>query len=843
MKKGKVFLIDAHSFCYRAYYAIRNLATTKGMPTGAIYGFITFMSRLLKEEQPDYLAFCFDSKEETFRVKKFAEYKANRPVMPDDLIVQIDKIKEVIAAYRFKVLELAGYEADDIIATLALDLSRKGLEVYIVTSDKDMFQLVGKNIKIYSPQKPALIMDEKTVVEKFSVKPSQIVDFLALAGDQSDNIPGAKGIGEKTAVKLISQFGSVDNLLKNIDKITSISEQEKIKNSKDEILLSKELATLHSQVPLALSEKDLEVKAADNERLIELFKELEFKSLLRDLVPQGTKPGKESRKSAKEDDLLDEAEREKELLLYYRQEENILYLATKDYFCQTDKFNEKLKKILCDKEIRKISDDLEIIVVDMRRRSLDIKGLYLDFKLAFYLLDSGRSDYSLASLGLDYLDQVVDSKNLEPQRAFSLMDSLKFVEKELQSKDLAKLFFDIEMPLLEVLADLQVTGVKIDKEFLKSLSLKLESKLKVLKTKILGLAGREFNLKSPKQLSQVLFEELKLPVKKRKKSYASTDEEVLRSLAQDYPICQHILEFRQLTKLKSTYIDVLPTLIDKEDKIHASFNQTITETGRLSSSEPNLQNIPIKTEIGAQIRKAFIPSEKSGLLLSADYSQIELRILAHLSGEPNLVSAFKNNFDIHSFTASLIFNIEQKDVDEAMRNIAKRVNFGIIYGISPYGLAKDLGIPQEEANEFIENYFLRYPKVKDFMNSCIERCREDGFVSTLMGRRRYLPAIKSQNMQMRSFAERQAINMPVQGSAADLIKKAMLDIHREFNTRNLRSKMVLQVHDELVFDCVKDEVDGVVKLVREKMEKALSLSVPIKVSIKKGKNWLETEEI
>jgi DNA polymerase-1 len=844
MKKETIFLIDANSFCYRAFFAISNLTTSKGMPTGAIYGFTTFLMRLIKEEKPDYIAFCFDAGKETFRTKEFAEYKAHRPAMPDDLRVQMDKIKEVIAAFGLKSLEMSGFEADDIIATLAKGYSHKNLDTYIVTSDKDMCQLINEHIKVYNPQKPPLIMDDKTVIEKFGVKPGQIVDFLALAGDQSDNIPGAKGIGEKTAAKLIQQFGSLDKLLEKTDKITSESERKKIDEHREGILLSKQLATLHSGVPVSVKLTELKISQPDTTRLAEIFKELEFKSLLKGLAGTQTRQATNKRAALKDlESLCDEAGRNKELLIYCGTESQDIFLASKNYYAKFSKLSEGLKDIFSDSAVKKISNDLKAVKVAFFAKDIDIQGLYLDFQLAFYLLDSGRTDYSLAALSLGYLDRVVSEQGLEPELAFSLMDELRFVENELKLKDLEKLFFEIEMPLLEVLADLEICGVKIDKEFLNNLSAKLEAKIRTLQSTIIGLAGREFNINSPKQLSQILFEELKLPVRKRRKSHASTDEEVLSSLAADYPICQHILEFRQLTKLKTTYIDVLPTLIDKQDKIHTSFNQTVTQTGRLSSSNPNLQNIPIKTDIGAQIRKAFIPSEKSGLLLSADYSQIELRILAHLSQESNLISAFKDDLDIHSYTASLIFGLKkQEEVDEAMRNIAKRVNFGIIYGISSYGLAKDLGIPLEEANEFIENYFLRYPKVKDFMNSCIEKARADGFVSTLMGRRRYLAAINSRNMQMRSFAERQAINMPVQGSAADLIKKAMLDIHQEFKADALKSKMVLQVHDELVFDCVKDELAKVSKLVKEKMEHAFSLTVPIKVSVKKGKNWLELED-
>ncbi len=844
MKKEKIFLIDAHSFCYRAYYALPQLATSKGMPTGAIYGFTTFISRILKEEAPDYLAICFDAGRETFRTEKFSDYKAHRPKMPDELKVQLDKIKELIRAFNLTSFEYGGFEADDIIATLAKEFSDKGFSVFIVTGDKDMYQLVDKNIKIYSAGKSAEIIDAKKVEEKFGIKPKQVVDFLALAGDATDNIPGAKGIGEKTAAKLIAEFNSLDNLLKHLDKLTSISERKKIEDSRENIFMSRDLAKLHFEVPIKISVDELKVRVPDQDKLIALFKEFEFKSLLKGLdAPKLSQEDESKREVCPQiDKLADEVTKKKELLLYYDEKDGI-YLASPSYLFNLKKIDDQAKKILTDSGIKKISDDLRRVKIELLKKEVDLNGLYLDFGIAFYLLDSGRSDYSLASLALGYLDKIVDNQYLSPKQAFSLMDDLRFVEDELNKRDQSPLFFEIEMPLLGVLADIELTGVKIDKEFLNELSAKLEKKINSLKKEIINLAGRDFNINSPKQLSQVLFEELKLPIKKRRKSHASTDEEVLRYLAVEYPICQRILEFRQLMKLKTTYIDVLPTLIDKNDKIHTSFNQTVTQTGRLSSSNPNLQNIPIKTDIGREVRRAFIASFKNGILLSADYSQIELRILAHLSEEKNLIDAFKNDLDIHSYTASLIFSIEQEEVDDVKRDIAKRVNFGIIYGISPFGLAKDLSIPVEEANEFIENYFLRYPKVKEFMNYSIESCRKDGFISTILGRRRYLPAINSKNMQMRSFAERQAINMPVQGSAADLIKKAMLDIFQEFKDKKFSSKMVLQVHDELVFDCVKEELEKIIPIIKDKMENAFKLIVPIKVDMKKGKNWLELEEV
>ena len=847
MSQDNIFLIDANSFCYRAFYAIRNLTTSTGMPTGAIYGFATFIMRLLAEEHPGYVAFCFDSGRKTFRSERFADYKAHRPKMPDDLSVQMSKIKDLIKAFNLKSFELEGFEADDIIATLAKKFEKLGKSIFIVTSDKDMFQLIDKNLKIYNPmKKPPEIIDENGVKEKFGVKPSQISDYLALTGDASDNIPGAMGIGEKSAAKLIGEFGSVEKLLKGLEGVESDSIREKIEVSRDSIIMSKELTQLKLDVPIKISLEDIEVAQPDETKLFEIYKELEFKSLLKNLAPKPTRStSAKLRKEVKSlEAVLEAAQKEKELLLYLDPESKTLYLACSDLYYKANAISKELKAVLVDSRIKKISDDIKAIRVMLLEKGIELEGSYLDLRLAFYLIDSGRSDYSLAAIAFDYLSKIVPQENPAIDEFFSIMDELRFVEKELSDRDMDKLFFEIEMPLLEVLADLEICGIKIDRELLEDFSSSFSVKLKKLTKEIFKLADKEFNINSPKQLSQVLFEDLGLPVKKRRKSHASTDEEVLRSLAKDYPIADLIIQVRKLTKLKTTYLDALPMLIAKDGKIHTSFNQTVTQTGRLSSSNPNMQNIPIKTEDGAQIRKAFVAGSKSGLLLSADYSQIELRILAHLSKEPALAEAFRDNIDVHEHTAKLIFSLKDSDtVEEQMRYFAKRINFGIIYGMSPFGLAKDLGISLEEANEFIENYFLRYPRVREFMNSCIIETRENGFIATLMGRRRYLPAINSKNNQLRSFAERQAINMPVQGSAADLIKKAMLDIYKEFKSKEFSSKMVLQVHDELVFDCAKEEVDEIIPIVKAKMENAFTLSVPIKVSIKKGKNWLEMEEV
>jgi len=846
-----LFLIDANSFCYRAYYAIRNLSTSYGQPTNAIYGFTNMLKKILQKENPEYLGICFDVGRKTFRQEKFTEYKIHRPPMPDDLKSQISFIKEIICAYNIPIFEMEGFEADDVIATLARKLAKKKFDIFIVSQDKDILQLVDENIRVYNPNKDgALIYDEKNVKERFQLGPKSIADLIGLMGDATDNIPGVKGIGEMTAVKLLSEFDNLDNLFNNLDKVKSDKLKELLLERKNEAIMSKELAKLDKDVPLDLDIDKLKLGEPDYEKLFELFKKFEFNSFLKELPERETK-----KESAKLVSLTDK-DKINNLVKDFAKENSELAFsivingsALKAVFSGTKKVvylieSENLKllaPILQNKALKKIVYDFKTTLIMLQDRGLALDNNIFDIMLAAYLIDPSKTSYGLEDLSWEYLKtppaKLDDGLSVNVRLFCELMPILEKILKERSQLDL---FYNVEIPLARILSIMQTNGVKIDTGVLEKISKHINSRLDKLIEEIYEDAGEEFNINSPKQLAVILFENLKLPPVKKTKTGFSTDEEVLRKLTSKHRIAKNILEYRQLTKLKTGYVDSLPELVDPSTgRIHTSFNQTITETGRLSSSSPNFQNIPIKTDIGRQIRKAFIPGKDDYLLMSADYSQIELRILAHLSKDKSLIDAFKDDKDIHKLTASLIFDIKQQDVTDQMRDTAKRINFGIIYGMSSFGLAKDLGISQEEAQAFIDAYFLRYPKIKDYMQEQIKLAKKEGFVKTLLDRRRYLPQINNQNITIRQLAERQAINTPVQGSAADLIKLAMIDVQKEIENKKLESKILMQVHDELVFEFPKKEKESLRNLVKHVMEHALDLSVPIKVDIKVGKNWLE----
>jgi DNA polymerase-1 len=844
MAGKRLYLVDATAFCYRAFYALRGLTTSFGQPTNAIYGFINILNKILKSEKPEYLAVCFDISRDTFRQKKFAEYKIQRPPMPDSLVSQIPLIKEIVVAYGIVILEKENYEADDIIATLAKKAQENGLSVTVISSDKDILQLVDDNTVVFSPYKnEGLTYDSKRVFERFGVRPERITDIIALMGDDVDNIPGVPGIGEKTAVELIRKFGSLDNLLNHCDKLDKDKIRKTIVDNIKQIKLNRELAVLDKGVDLGINLEKLKVGKPQPRELFRLFKYLEFKTLLKDLpLEEEGRRGDIKIETCKDSELRRLIESDGELFLYGEDSEDINFYAQGKFF-QVDKLGINLKSILSDQKILKIGHDLKRVKVSLAREGVVLSGLYFDTMIASYLLNPSKADYNLADISWDYLAKAQAAKNLDSPSALALILQLRpKLEKELQDKSLIGLFRDLEMPLVEVLASMELDGIKLDLKVLKSLSQDIEKRLLKLIEDIYGLSGTQFNINSPKQLRDILFERLKLPVVKKSKTGPSTDEEVLRNLSAKHKLPALLLEYRQLMKLKTTYVDTLPDLINPETgRIHTSFNQTGTETGRLSSSNPNLQNIPIKTDIGRKIRQAIIACGDDNCLLSCDYSQIELRILAHLSQDKNLISAFKHDRDIHKATASLIYGLEEKDVTDSMREVAKRVNFGIIYGLTSYGLSRDLDIPVEEAQRFIDAYFLRYPGVKEYIQAQIQKAKKYGFVTTILARRRYIPEINNKNQGIRQFAERQAVNTPIQGSASDLIKLAMVQIHSQIESRNLKARMILQIHDELVFDVPNKEVNELVDLVRDRMENVMQLDVPIRVDIKKGRNWLEME--
>jgi DNA polymerase-1 len=845
MVNARLFLIDATAFCYRSFYALGELSTTFGQPTNAIYGFINILNKILKDNNPEFLAICFDVSRDTFRQKKFAEYKIQRPPMPDGLSSQIPLIKQIISAYKIAIFEKEGYEADDLIATLNRKAKEKGLTATIVSSDKDILQLVDDNTLVFSPYKDkGVFYDKEKVFERFGVVPRQIPDIIALMGDATDNIPNVPGIGEVSAVSLIKTFGSLDTLLENIDKVKQEKLKIAIKNNINTIKLNKELALLDANIDIDFDLDRLKIGKPDFKELFRLYKYLEFKKFLRDLpYEEKVKPQDREILTLSDEELKGLIGPEDELVLYGQAWEDMVFYA-KNKFFKPDNTSADIRNILRDSKVKKVSHDLKKIKISLTKSNLALEGLYFDTMVASYLLNPSKSEYNLSDVAWDYLGKLGGNRVIDNQEGADLILELRpKLEKELRDKELFSLFNDIEMPLIEVLAEMELSGIKLDPVVLKELSADVERRLTKLIEEIYGLSGTEFNINSPKQLREVLFERLKLPVFKRSKTGPSTDEEVLRNLSTKHKLPLLLLEYRQLIKLKNTYIDTLPQLTDSDGRIHTSFNQTATETGRLSSSNPNLQNIPIKTEIGKNIRRAIISSDAESYLLSCDYSQVELRILAHLSKDEELISAFREGKDIHRATASLIYGLGENDITESMREVAKRVNFGIIYGLTSYGLSRDLDIPVDGAQGFIDAYFLRYPRVKEYIQKQIAKAETNGYVTTLSGRRRYIPEINNKNQGIRQFAQRQAVNTPIQGSASDLIKLAMIDIHKQLNLRKLRAKMVLQVHDELVFDVSAEELKELVELVKDRMENVLKLDVPIRVDIKKGRNWLEMEEV
>jgi DNA polymerase I len=886
MNKQKLFLIDGNSFCYRAYYAIKTLSNSKGFPTNAIYGFVTMLRKIMQSESPDLLAVTFDLKGPTFRHEKYEDYKIHRKPMPDDLIAQIPYIKDVLKAYNIPIYEKQGFEADDIIGTISLRADEKDISTFIVTGDKDALQLISKNTKVYSTHKDGLIYNAAKVKDRFGVGPERIVDMIALMGDTSDNIPGVPGIGEKTAIELISEFKDLDNLIKNIDSLKSQSKKNLIKQNTDKAYLSRELATIDREVDIAIDFGDMQVKEPDAESLLKIFKELEFRKLAEEFSHKNKLEGLYEIISSKEKfDILIKNLKDKGQwafdfettsadpmdcdivgVSFCCKENKAQYISFINFpaaFSDRDYILKNLKTVFEDQSIKKIGQNIKYEKLVLRNLDIELRGICFDTMVASYLLNPSKPNHNLSDIAMEYLslamtdiDELIGKgKSKITMADVPLNDISKYccqdsdatfrlkgiLQRHLKDKGLDKLFEDIELPLIEVLSDMEFYGVYIDKDFLKDMSKIMQKRLDGLTQCIYKEAGFEFNINSPKQLGSVLFEKLKLPVIKRTKTGISTDVDVLSTLAVKHELPKIILEYRELSKLISTYVDSLPGLINKKtNRLHTSFNQTVTATGRLSSSNPNLQNIPIKTEIGRKIRGAFIPSFKDGIVLSADYSQVELRILAHLSEDQTLIDAFINDVDIHSYTASLIFDCDAKDVNDTMRNQAKTVNFGIIYGMSPYGLSKELGISPDTAKGFIDAYFSRYPGVFEYMQKQIESAKETGYVLTMFNRRRYIPEINSQNQNIRQFAERAAINTPIQGTAADMIKIAMIDISGKLGARKVKGKMILQVHDELVFDLPTEELEEIAGIVKKSMEEVAKLKVPVKVNISSGKSWMET---
>lgn len=891
--KKRLMIIDGNSLINRAFYALPDLITKEGIHTNGVFGFIKMVNKIHEDYKPDYLSVAFDLKAPTFRHIEYKEYKAQRKKMPNELAQQMPILKEILDAYGIHRIELEGFEADDLIGTIARFCEERDFEVIIVTGDRDALQLVSDNVKVMITKRGITnleVYDRAMVKEKYGVTSEQIIDFKGLVGDKSDNIPGVPGIGEKTAAKLLNQFSTVEELIKNVDNISSNSHRKKINENVEIALLSKRLATIKTDIPLEIDVDELKIIQPDTKKLMELFKKYEFNSLMKTLVDEDEDVDSDKLQEIKKIDveIIEESQRLNEIIdmiknkksfamKIFKEDNNIItdnilgisicldldnnfYINIKD----NEKLLDSLKEVFEDKGIKKYGHELKKEIIALLRYNIIFSGIEFDSFIAAYLLEPSRSDYDVSDLALEYLGVSTSSKeellgkgkNAKKYSDLSEKDLSTYggdycyvvvkvkdqLYEKLQENELIDLFKEIEMPLIEVLANLEYEGFKVDKEALNELDEELTVKIEEITNKIYELSGEEFNINSPKQLGVILFDKLELPVIKKTKTGYSTSHAVLEKLYTRHPIIPLLIEYRQLVKLKSTYVDGLFNLINPvTGKIHSSFNQTVTVTGRISSTEPNLQNIPIKLEIGRRIRKVFVPRDKEYSLIDADYSQIELRVLAHMSKDENLLKAFKEDEDIHTLTASQVFNVPLDKITSLERGRAKAVNFGIVYGISDFGLATNLNITRKEAKKYIDEYFKKYEGVKMYMDNEVNKGKEFGYVTTILKRRRYIPELKSRNFNIRSFGERTAMNTPIQGSAADIIKIAMLKVFDELRKRNLKSKLILQVHDELIIDAHNDELDEVRKLLKENMEEALKIDVPLKVDMNTGENWYNTK--
>lgn len=897
MKRQKLMVIDGNSILNRAFYGLQGanlLATSDGLYTNAVFGFINIMNKYVEEENPQYMCVAFDLKAPTFRHKEFDGYKANRKGMPDELRVQMPVIKEVLDAMRIKRLELEGFEADDILGSISLCAQEKDMDVVIVTGDRDALQLASKSTRIKIPKTKGgktetEEYDSDIIFEKFGIKPVQFIDVKALMGDTSDNIPGVPGIGEKTALDLIQNYNSLENLYDNLDKITKKGLKEKLETYKEQAFMSKKLAAIERNMPFLCHIEELLRDEFDKPKLYELFRRLEFKNFIDKYGLKGSKPcgdclsintdiinGIQEVKNLKQEII-----EVKEVSFYYLidrpdkftyklsglsisiKEGSSYYLRFNNSFSE-EAFLEEFKSVFEDNEIKKYGHDLKNFIVYLKNKGIELNGVSFDTMIGAYIINPSRETYTISELAADYLN--LDVKPIEEMTgkgknfmSFADMDeeelknvvglypeiifkTMKKIEDKLNENDQRDLYYKIELPLVKVLADMEFYGFRVNINELTVISRQLDEKIHQLTSKIYELSGEEFNINSPKQLGVVLFEKLELPIIKKTKTGYSTDAEVLEELAEKHEVVSSILEYRQLVKLKSTYIEGLMAVINPfTGKIHSSFNQTVTVTGRISSTEPNLQNIPIKLEMGRNIRKAFVPSDDNYKLVDADYSQIELRVLAHITEDENMIGAFNNNEDIHASTASKVFGVPLNEVTSSLRSKAKAVNFGIVYGIGDFSLSKDLGITRKEARKYIDGYLDKYANVREYMHDTVAQGKKFGFVTTMFGRRRYLPELKASNFNVRSFGERIAMNTPIQGSAADIIKIAMVMVHDELNKRKLKSRLILQVHDELIIEAHESELEEVTKILKESMENAANLKVPLSVDVKSGKTWYETK--
>ncbi len=874
MSRKRLFLIDGMSHVYRAYYAIRGLSNTRGLPTNAIYGFTSMLRKLIQEQKPEYIGVALDLEGPTVRHEKFEAYKATRKPMPQDLIPQIPYITRICQVFRVPVISYEKYEADDVIGTLSLKAVEQGLESVIVTSDKDMLQLVSEHVQVLDAMKGNMILDACKVEEKLGVRPDQVPDLLGLWGDTVDNVPGAPGIGEKGARELIQTYGSLENLLKSWDKVKKRTYQESLRDNAEQIRMSRELVTIHRNLPIKLDLPALMLCEPDRKAAYELFAELEFKSLMQEFFDDDKRePLKKKWPSDEElENCLRAIKQQSKLYFEIDYAEGTLGRKTADIGCIQGDSGEALLmdlksqaparawlRLLQDNTLKKVCWDAKLCLLSQENLEIFAEGTLDDVMLMAFLTAPNAGDYSLKHWVLDQLhtslsdeksksqDLLIPEREKTGENLCKRLEAVRglyaMLDSRLDQLELRGLYRNIELPLVPVLADMERTGIKIDRGMLHQMSSAMEKQLLELRNKIYLAAGTEFNINSPKQLGEILFEKLNLPIlkKTRKTRGYSTDQSVLEELAQSYELPRLILEYRQVAKLKSTYVDALPALINPNTgRVHTSFNQTGAATGRLSSSDPNLQNIPIRSELGRLIRAAFVP-EKGNVFISADYSQVELRVLAHLSRDEVLVQAFRAGEDIHDRTAREVFGETELANRAECRRRAKVINFGILYGLSAFGLAQNLGISREDAQAFIDAYFRRYRGVRAWLDGILEEARQMGRVKTLFGRIRPTPDIHSKDHNLRQFAERIALNSPIQGTAADIIKIAMVRIHRALRKRHLSGSMLLQVHDELVLEVPKSEAEETSSLVREEMEGAASLLVPLRVDLNLADNWMDAK--
>lgn len=869
----KFLIIDGNSIINRAFYGIRLLSNKHGMFTNGIYGFLNILFKNVDELSPDYIAVAFDLKAPTFRHKMYSEYKAQRRPMPEELRMQLPVLKEVLMAMNITIIEKEGYEADDIIGTVSRICDERDIECLILTGDKDDLQLASNNTKVLltvtkGGNTTVTVCDEKEVIERYSVTPTQFIDIKGLMGDTSDNIPGVKGIGEKTAISLISEYKSIDGVYENIDKIKGAT-KTKLEENRNMAYLSKNLATIDRNVPLEFNIEQSSIKEYDNEKLEKLFVNLEFSSFMSRIDKDSVNCSIDIMECERVYDIEDI--KDKFIYNIYTRDDEFYALSyTKNgriyYIINDITLNRPLKDIIKDifeeENILKVSSGIKEHIVLLDKMGIDYSDNYFDTKVCAYVLNPSKSDYEIYQTCLDVLETEIlnrdellgkgskrkEINNLEKEKMEALfaneVSALYYLfdkQKELiEENNQGFLLYEIEFPLTKVLAAMEIEGVSVNKDELIDFGNMLKERISQLEREIYETAGEEFNILSPKQLGVILFEKMELPIIKKTKTGYSTDAEVLEKLKGYNPVVEQIIEYRKLTKLKSTYADGLSEVINPQDKkIHSKFNQTVTMTGRISSTEPNLQNIPMRSELGREIRKMFVPTDDNRVLVDADYSQIELRILAHIADDDIMIKAFKNNEDIHTTTAVNVFGLSPDDITPYERSKAKAVNFGIVYGMGAFSLAQDLGISNKEAKEYIDGYFEKYHKVKSFMNDVIEKGKNQGYVETIFGRKRYLPELKSSNFIQRSAAERMAMNTPIQGSAADIIKIAMVKVYKALKEQNLRSKLILQVHDELIIEAYKDEEQKVLKLLKDCMESACEMKVPLYVEANSGKSWYD----